>query len=299
VSEITRRWIFVQREITKNLAMGAGVIRAIRGSRTRRAHSEEAVRAEAEMCDFYLQQVKRRGLPETFLQGKRALEIGPGASLIIPLWFLAEGARHAEGIDRFMDLLPASELAALHSVAIAAWPPEMRSRVEDLAGWLAPGKKDDRLRYRHRPIETPGDDLAGSFDLAVSFNTLEHVADAQATMRSLYRLLAPGGSMIHRIHCGTHGIAASFGARYLNQLTFSPRLWRLMNSNRGGTNQQPMGAFVKECELAGFKSIEVEILDRISDDEAERLRPRLHPSFRSRQGLDLSVLAFVLTAAKP
>lgn len=298
MSEGSRRGAFVLREILKNLAMGFSAVRAIRGSRTRRSNAREAIAAAVAMWDFYSKQMKRLGLSADFVGGKRVLEIGPGATLLTPLWFLAMGARHVEGVDRFMDLQAPNELAGLNSLAAESWPPEMRARVQDVLAWVPPGKEGDRLRYRQFPVEAPPDSPDGSFDLMVSFNTLEHVDDVRATMQSLYRLLAPGGLMIHRINCGTHGEAATFAAGYLNQLTFSRPLWRLMYSNRGGTNQEPMGAFVRACELAGFNNIQVEVLERISDEEVKRLRPLLHPDFRGRQTQDLTVLSFALTATK-
>jgi SAM-dependent methyltransferase len=294
-----QRWAFVQVEFLKNLAMGSKTVQSIRGSRTRHNSPKQALDAAAEKFNFYESQLQRLGSPTNLVREKRVLEIGPGASLIIPIWFLAKGAGHAAGLDRFMELLPPSELRASHELVVKMWPPEMRGLVEDLLSWSPPGNPGGRLRYWNVPIEVPPEDLAGSFDVVVSFNAMQHVSDVGAAMRSQYGLLVPGGLIIHRIDCGPHGSAGSFGIGLLNQLTFSPRVWRLMYSNRMGTNQEPMSIFIKECERAGFKDIAVEVMNSIAEEDVERRRPRLHPEYRSRSISDLRVNCFALTAIKP
>lgn len=297
-SERTRRWAFVPSEILKNLAMGSSAVRSIRGSRTVRPGPNGPVEAAQKACAFYLGQMRRLSPKSSFLQGKRVVEIGPGSNLIVLLWFLANGARQAEAIDRFVDLLPPGELAQLHARAVASWSPDMKARVEDLLAWRSPGKEGERLRHWHFPIEAAPDSLRGAYDLIVSHNALEHVSAVRTTMQSLYRLLAADGLMVHRINCATQGVAGTFGAGELNRFAFGRRLWQLMYSNRGGTNQECMGTYLRECEVAGFKDIQTEVLQSLTDEEVESLRPLLHPAFRDRDASDLKVLSFVLTARK-
>jgi|GEM_PF-3295784 hypothetical protein len=38
-----------------------------------------------------------------------------------------------------------------------------------------------------------------------------------------------------------------------------------MYSNRGGTNQECMGTYLRECEAAGFKDIRTEVLQSLTD----------------------------------
>lgn len=202
-SDRTRRCAFVSTEILKNLAMGSSAVRSIRGSRTLRPGPYGPVDAALKACDFCLGQMRRLSIESSFLQVKRVVEIGPGSNLIVLLWFLANGARQAEAIDQFSDLLPPRELTELHAQAVATWPPEMKARVEHLLAWQPPGKEGDRLRHWHFPIEAAPDSLCGAYDLIVSHNALEHVSAARTTMQSLYRLLAADGLIVRRINCAT------------------------------------------------------------------------------------------------
>lgn len=54
----------------------------------------------------------------------------------------------------------------------------------------------DPARY----VDAPGERLPfadASFDLVVSNNVLEHVADVEAVLRSMYRVCRPGGALVH------------------------------------------------------------------------------------------------------
>jgi len=298
MKEKLRRWTFIVEEVLKNLAMGIGPIRAHRGSRTRRRIRADVLGAFIAMRDFYLQHLGRLGADDGWLRGKRVLEVGPGESLVIPFWFLAQGASQAAGLDRYMELSPPGAQANVYAMAAETLKPEERARVADLLPWTPLDKPGGRLAYFVTPIEKAPSDLDGCFDLVVSYNALTCVYDVGATMSSLYRLLAPGGKMIHRIPCGSAGAIVAFGAGPLNQLTFSRRVWELMFSNRMSTNRQPTSIYVNQCQAAGFQGIRVEIIDTFTDEELDRLFPMLHHDFQNRSREDLKAYCFALSAVK-
>jgi SAM-dependent methyltransferase len=291
--------MLVPKEVLKNLAMGSKSFRVLRGNGARYGEPHSVVARANTAIEFFAQQMREGGLPADFLIGKRVLELGPGCSLILPLWFLAHGADRADAIDRHMELLPQKELADVHQLAAQEWPSEMRGRVKDLFSWS--GSIDDaqrtRLGYLQMAIENAPADRAECFDLIVSYNVLGSIDDVRAAFRALYRLIAPGGYMIHRIHSGTQGIVIG-KTPTMTQLMFSPLLWRLMTSNRSSSNQRPMSAHVTECQMAGFTDIRADPIGVLSNEELEMARPYLHKNFRDRSNSDLAVHAFSLMAKK-
>jgi len=101
--------------------------------------------------------------------GKRVLEIGSGHGAM-SVEMAREGAT-VVGVD------PSAEL-----VAFAA--ENARERFPDLA---------DQLEFT--TTDAGGLTSDGEFDLAVSKDTFEHVADVPGLLRSLHRLLRPGGEV--------------------------------------------------------------------------------------------------------
>ena len=79
-------------------------------------------------------------------------------------------------------------------------------------GPVAPGSLDDPLPF-----------AAGAFDLAVALDVLEHVADDDAALRELARVVAPGGRLLvtvpqYRWLWGEHDVLAHHHRRYTRAL---------------------------------------------------------------------------------
>ena len=65
----------------------------------------------------------------------------------------------------------------------------------------------------------------GSFQVIVSRAVLEHVFDVPAAWSSMDALLAPGGSMLHKVDFRNHGLYSS--RHPLAYMKVPPSLWSL------------------------------------------------------------------------
>jgi hypothetical protein len=291
----------IGREIAKNLAMGVPVIRSLRGSRSKALNLKQAAEYGRDISRLFQRSFAEFDLPPGWLDGKRVLEVGCGSHLAYLLLFLGMGADSGAGVDRFRDLLPDDELRKLHTAIAETWPPEIRTRVEPLvARSVTEMLGSGRLRY-HAPlcIEDAASVISQEFHVAISNGVLGCVKDVGQTFRVLHDALASGGIMIHRINNGYQFRSEGKRGGRLNHLTYSPRIWYLMYSNRGGRNRQPLSTFVRLCEQAGFRDVQVSVLHALPEDEVEAVRGELHPLFRDWPALDLSIHQFLLTARKP
>jgi len=300
--ELVDRTVHIAAEILKNHAMGFQVVREYRRTRAGYPDVDSAVAAVRRTSEFYDKYLKIASGREDPVQGKRVLEVGPGSNLGLLLWFLARGAVSGTAIDRFPDLLPTPQLQALHHAIAARWPASMQQRVEDLVGLPAQRFERDDCRLKYRPnlaLEAATHQLSGQFDIVVSYGVLGLIRDIPGTSRELYRLLSPGGVMVHRVHHGTHGRIDGVRAGILHQYTYSERLWQMMYSNRGGPNRQPARAYRKACQEAGLEDVQVIPVQQVPINLIERSRPLLHPQFRTRSAEDLCIHASALLARRP
>lgn len=287
--------------ILKNQALAIPWVRRYRGSRSAYVTMDRTLDVFRKTTTVYQTHLEAAGIAPHWIAGKHVLDVGSGAHLGVCLWFLAQEAASTTAVDRFRDLLPDGDLRRIHVALADSWPSPMRRRVEPL---LSVGTEmlecgDRPLIYRPWfPIEKAAGKLRGMYDLLVSFNVLGYVTDLRATFESMYALLAPGGMMIHRVHHGTHGPTEGVRGGWLHQYTYGARIWRLMYSNRGGPNRQPASSYRRACVEAGFSTVELDPVQRVSAEEIRRERPVLAPEFQQWSDEDLATHASVLTARK-
>lgn len=143
------------------------------------------------------------------------------------------------------------------------------------AGDVVPGSLDERLPF-----------AAGDFDLAVALDVLEHVADDEAALRELARVIAPGGRLLVTVPqygwlWGEHDVLAHHHRRYTRALL-------LRRAGAAGLQGERVTAF----NAALLPAIAVVRL-------AQRARRRAQPSSdldRTPQGLVNSALERVIRA---
>jgi SAM-dependent methyltransferase len=131
--------------------------------------------------------------------------------------------------------------------------------------------------------------LASSFvDVVFSAAVMEHIRLLEITpmLAELFRVLRPGGVMVHTIDFRDHL------AQSLNSLRFSERVWESGPFRNSGfyTNRLRANAFFQAIETTGFHSISRQ------DDEWDALpiaARKLHHSFRHRHDLKIWCSRFI------
>lgn len=236
------------------------------------AHAiEPNIKHVREICDAWQAALGRLAPGETFA-GKRILELGPGHNLGTGMVLLARGARAYTAIDIFplVHRAPATFYDSLASVEHCS---------PDLVHRLA-------FQIVDFPDLQP---LTGSFDVAVSNATLEHVEDIPATFRSLRRRVAD--YMLHHVDAKVHLRVRAVDP--LNHLRYSDRVYRWMHY-RGQPNRMLYHDYRQSALEAGFNETGVSPRSVACPEYLNLVRPHLAPAFRMRD--DLNMMSFTMFA---
>src|SRR5436309_881932 len=138
------------------------------------------------------------------------IEVGPGDSILIPLLWIGFGAVRAWGVDAFRDPRDLCREKRIVEYALRTAPEEMRRRilaVVDLGNDELIVDRD-RVRYIERtPVERLCEAVGtGVADVVCSVSVLEHVWKLDEGLRSMCRVLKPGGIMCHHVDARNHGV---------------------------------------------------------------------------------------------
>jgi SAM-dependent methyltransferase len=135
-------------------------------------------------------------------------------------------------------------------------------------------------------------------DFAYSNDVFEHVLDAPATMRAVFRSLRPGGRFVNSIDLRGHN-AFNNAQRPLDFLTCPDGLWRLMFSHIVTTNRVRAHDFVEMAKKAGFNVLKYEALATADEKYLKEIRPHLLPRYQELRDDDLRVLQLLLVLERP
>jgi SAM-dependent methyltransferase len=200
------------------------------------------------------------------------LEIGPGGNLGALLMYLAAGCDRGVAFDVVPLVTDQQELYDAITPDAAA----LSKRIDYLTG---------------APIEqTSLPD--NSFDIIFSSACLEHVAGPPAALRSIHRILKPGGVTTHSIDLRDH-------RDFTDPLAFlrhSESAWRAATSHRLVTNRWRASDWQRGFEAAGFVNVVVE--PHAQTAVTDEMRSRFHRRFRSKDLTDLGTLLINVTATK-
>jgi SAM-dependent methyltransferase len=171
------------------------------------------------------------------IAGRRVLEIGSGWHPIVPVTFIAAGARSVAltDIERLLD----ARLVRSAIDYVLARREELERRI-GASGF-------DRLAIPDGPLPAMLDALGMSYtvpwrtamtpsasvDLIVSCSVLEHIEPRllEAMLADCRRILAPGGAMVHFIDCSDHRAMRDKTLSRVDFLRYEDRAWRLLSLN--------------------------------------------------------------------
>jgi SAM-dependent methyltransferase len=260
--------------------------------------------------------------PET-LSGAAVLEVGPGETLALALRMIAAGAQTAVAIDRFPVQAGVVRQRAVYRELLERLDGEESARARSVYRDADdPPLDPERIRLMdHLAAENAGAALdPESFDIVLSLAALQHTAQLEPALRSLDRLLAPGGVMAHQIDFGDMGIFSGRGMHPLSFLTVPDRAYRWMGSNLGIPNRGLISAYRSVLEDLGYQ-LQVRITKVLGDAEKldhyrdeliegrdferrhvellDRIRPRMLERYRSLPDADLLTQSALIVARKP
>jgi len=213
-----------------------------------------------------------RGLARVPRDDFTALELGTGWYPVVPvgLWLSGAGRvytvdiRSGLTLDRVRRVLDAYAAGAAKGTLGELLPDHDAARVEALRDALAgPAVTREGLLSRLGVEVVVGDVLhtglkAGSIDLVVSNNTLEHVPGEvlEAMFGEFHRLLAADGLMSHSVDLSDHYSHFDHGISPYNFLRYSDRRWRWFNGDLGHQNRWRVSDYRDLHARAGFEIAE-------------------------------------------
>jgi SAM-dependent methyltransferase len=241
------------------------------------------------------------------LEGRVALEVGPGWNPVMPYIFRLAGCRKVVLCDATPHLTPRLLRATLRQMreaaGVLASELEITSaKVEDTLPRLGPQDFSSLLTESGFEYRAPYDldqaeDLAGSVDLISSHAVLEHVPRTKllSLLRAMRRLLRPEGLTIHFIDHMDHWHHFDPGIGPLNFLKFPGWWWMVLNSPISHQNRLRSAQHLALVREAGFGVTHLESrVDPQALEDARRLH--LDREFRSFTPDELAITSTFLVA---
>ncbi|GFK94949.1 hypothetical protein NNJEOMEG_02797 [Fundidesulfovibrio magnetotacticus] len=214
----------------------------------------------------------------------RFVELGAGS---VPLCACLLAEHFREGLALEPHVLDEAALAHTRTLARtlrSAWP----GLLPGVAGAGPEAPEARALCHEAQRLEAlnlPG----GSVDFIYSRMTLEHVDDMESLSREFARVLAPEGTMLHRVDFRDHRGEGEHTAVHFDFLRHGPEEWRALD---GVTNQLRVSDYVSLWDNLGFA---VRVLDR----RWRRVPPgTLHPFWANRPEEDLYCYDALLVARR-
>jgi SAM-dependent methyltransferase len=229
------------------------------------------------------------------VRDKRIAEIGPGTLNPFAVLLLKRGAAHVDAIEPYPRHLDPETLRQ----RLKVWWQHDDAR-GDRTPWpedLLNGPDfDPRKVTRHLGLAEALPLPDASVDLVVSTMVLQFIADPEAALREMHRILRPGGIMLHIVDLRDHCFKYP-----LEMLTFSASQWsRLapLKEGRGWHNRLRLSHWLRHAEAAGFADLRSAALESNPDAVAD-IRARLHPDFSALTDADLSTTMAWFLGRKP
>lgn len=309
--------VSIGREMVKNVLMGSRVVAAIRsrGSSGRMPIGRSDVAAThahtMRVWDQYAEALRAAGLGNHqagngwrgggWWTGKAVLEIGPGTNLGVQVALLAAGAARADALDRFGGVLAGEAERELYQRFIDGLDEEDRQRIARALVIDGSGVAfGDTVRYyKGVRLEEASEHISQQYDVILAHESLEHVEHLDPGIRSVWRLLNPGGLCVFVCHLASLGGVYRHETEPLRLLYYPDFLWRLMFSSRGGSNRVRASGYRRTLAHHGFEILSFSVLERLSASDLGAVKPHFARRFRDLGDDDLAILKFSVVARKP
>ncbi|WP_428263808.1 methyltransferase domain-containing protein [Haliangium sp.] len=248
---------------------------------------------------------------ELSIEGKRVFEIGTGWFPTLPVcfWLVGAGSCLTYDLNRHLDqslsfrmvralggqLDRIADTVNLDRAVVAERHRELL-RARDLDELLARA----HIEY-HAPADATTSGLPdGSVDIIFSNSVLEHVPPAvlDALMRESYRILRPGGLVVHSVNCGDHYAYFDKRINFMNYLQYSEAEWQRWNNDLQYQNRLRPQDFVDVTIEAGFDML-ICMREPKPDLLAALPSTRIAPEFAHYPPEELAAKSVDIVATKP
>lgn len=259
---------------------------------------EKAVSHDLNVVSRWYDYLKKYDEKDEAFQGKKILELGPGADLGVGLFLMAEGAKSYSTMDvhnlvkqtppeiyaHLFDYLKKAEIEA--SVI-----EELQRQLE-----LTNNHKNDRLNYQ----VTKDFDLSifdeNSFDLIVSNAAFQQFDHPEKSIAQFSRLVKPGAKFIALIDLKTH-------TRYiksrdpLNIYRYSDFVYKPLRF-KGSPNRMRPYEYESALRSNGWENITIFPRVRLGEEYVKKVSRSLNEKFRDPKNR-MQNLTVVICATKP
>jgi len=299
-------------EMVKNFILGFPFAKSIKkcfGSLTTGHElytAEYLASAAKKNFDIYKDTIFAVSKDRQWLEGKIVLEIGPGSHLAVPLLFISEGAQKVISVDRYKEVKFGNKETSIYENSMSRMSLSQKGKIAPLVKDLsliksAPVDLPQLSYFPDLPIE--GDKILdvfseGSFDLIVSFNTLEHIKDLDSAFSNMGRLLKKGGLLIHRIDSGTHYSICRYTKNRLSHFILSDSMYAMMFSNRDAPNRRLLDEYLKIAEAKKLRINSYYVDEVATGHEIEMTASFLSDRYAGLPVGGLSKTGFVIVAKK-
>jgi|GEM_PF-2919988 Methyltransferase domain. len=232
---------------------------------------------------------------EQKIDKKIVLEIGSGSCNPSALAFLLFGARKIILLEPFIDkkdqsLLRKHALMLFNSIKDA---PVQRSFEEVFAGKEI---NSDLVNIACRSAYDTGLPDC-SLDISISHVVLEYMKDIKKVFREQFRIVRPGGCILHIVDLRDHYFKYPF-----EMLTFSKFFWEnvltRLKRGEGYQNRLRIDDYIKIIQDTGFSNPQWYSLSS-NIINYQKIKSRLHADFANREDEMMAVETVVMFARKP
>ena len=212
--------------------------------------------------------------PDQWVEGRSVLEIGTGRTNGSCYMLVAHGARHAVSFEPFRPLDSGRDAKQLADVSTACkWD-------------------ETALSARVSRVTTIGVLPDEAFDTVLSLAVLEHVTDMTLLANDLWRVLKPGGVMLHIVDYRDHFFRYPY-----HHLLWSDKTWERW-LDPGDLPRWRISDHVSFFTKRGFSTRILK--SSVIESEFVKIESRIHPSLKSRYDKhDLKTAYGSIWAEKP